>query len=399
MSTFGNAFSDTTRTTSQMDPDIRSRLLNLFGPANVGNNLVNRLNQSYQPFQGQRFAGQNQDQLTFNQRVRDDIGVVDNGGRTLANVFNSAVAQGGANLPMQTVSPVSGQAISQTAFGGSGLQPQARQSVQDVVARQFADTNLAGYQNPYTDEVINRALGDLDRATQMRLRGADDQATRMGAFGGDRASIERGLIQQESLREAGNLVANLRARGFEDAANRVETDISNTLAADELNQRADAQTTRDAMAIAADVETGNQAQTQRANEVEALNRLRSSQALLDAFGQGSDVYQDFLANFGAVGDRQMALDQRQLDFDFEEFARAVDYDQNMINNMIRLLAAAPGNKTEESSTELSTLGQVSNALDLIPGLQSGFEFLGDLLPRRRSGTPTVMADGTVVNIG
>ena len=30
----------------------------------------------------------------------------------------------------------------------------------------------------------------------------------------------------------------------------------------------------------------------------------------------------------------MALDQRQLDFNFEEFARAVDYDQNMINNMM-----------------------------------------------------------------
>ena len=68
-------------------------------------------------------------------------------------------------------------------------------------------------------------------------------------------------------------------------------------------------------------------------------------------------------------------------FDFEEFARAVDYDQNMINNMINLLRAAPGNTTEESATELSTVGQISNALELLPLIDAGITAGGNILYR------------------
>ena len=116
------------------------------------------------------------------------------------------------------------------------------------------------------------------------------------------------------------------------------------------------------MSIAADIATTNQNQKRMARTDEAVNQLRSAQLLANAFGQGSDVYRDYLADFAGIGDKQLAMDQRDKDFDFEEFARSVDYDQNMISNMINLLRAAPGDRTDTSETEMSTVGQIQNAI-------------------------------------
>ena len=225
--------------------------------------------------------------------------------------------------------------------------------------------------------MIDRALSDLDRATQMRMQAADDRATGARAFGGDRAAIERGMIDQESIRQAGTMAANLRARGYEDAASRVEQDISNQLTADQANQLADAQTTRDAMTIAADLAGQNQREGRIAATDEAMNQLRSSQALLNAFGQGSDAYREYLADFADIGDRQYAFDQRDKDFDFEEFARTGDYDQIMITNMINLLRAAPGDKTQEKSTELDTFGKMEQAMNLYNMATGSFDSIYD----------------------
>ena len=69
-----------------------------------------------------------------------------------------------------------------------------------------------------------------------------------------------------------------------------------------------------------------------------------------------------------VGDRLDARRQRELDFDFDEFARSVGYDQQMINNMINLLNVAQGDRTEEKKTEMGTIGQIGQVAELIPAL-------------------------------
>ena len=359
MSGFGSGFSNTERTTSTMDPDIKNRLTDLYGPApGVMNSLVNRLNTGYTGFQGDRFANMNADQLLFNQMVRDNIERAPG-----ADIFERSVSRADA-----TATPT-GMDVATSAFGPTDqpLAQAARSNIQDVVAGQFAGTNLDPYQNPYNTAVIDTALADLDRATQMRLRAADDQATKAGAYGGDRAAIERGLINEESLRTAGRMVADLRARGFEDAANRVEADLDREMKAQEANQLADRQTSRDALDTATAIERDD-----------PVNQLRASQALLNAFGQGSDQYRNYLADFMGIGDRLDDRSQRELDFDFAEFANAVNYDQNMIDNMIRLLSTATGDRQEETKTEMGTVGQISQVANLIPALGGAAgAFIGD----------------------
>ena len=390
MSSFGSGFSNTEKTTSRMDPDIKNRLTDLYGPApGVMNSLVNRLNTGYQNFlpprmrlmgdstdgylnsflpgsfpfleadgrtgevgpdsrYSSRFANQNQDQIDFNQMVRDNIANIPG-----KSIFDRSVSRADA-----TATPT-GMDVATSAYGTTGqpLAQAARANIQDVVAGQFAGTNLDPYQNPFNTAVIDTALADLDRATQMRLRAADDQATKAGAYGGDRAAIERGLINEESLRTAGRMVADLRARGFEDAANRVEADIDREMKAQETNQLADRQVSRDALDTATAIERDD-----------PVNQLRASQALLNAFGQGSDQYRNYLADFMGVGDRLDDRSQRELDFDFAEFANAVNYDQNMIDNMIRLLSTATGDRTEEKKTEMGTVGQLAQLSQAYPAL-------------------------------
>ena len=364
---FGSGFSNTQRTTSTMDPDIKNRLTDLYGPApGVMNSLVNRLNTGYGGFQGDRFANMNADQLLFNQMVRDNIERAPG-----ADIFERSVSRADA-----TATPT-GMDVATSAYGTTGqpLAQAARSNIQDVVAGQFAGTNLDPYQNPYNTAVIDTALADLDRATQMRLRAADDQATKAGAYGGDRAAIERGLINEESLRTAGRMVADLRARGFEDAANRVEADLDREMKAQEANQLADRQTSRDALDTATAIERDD-----------PVNQLRASQALLDAFGQGSDQYRNYLADFMGVGDRLDARDQRERDFQFAEFLASIGYDQDMINNMINLLKIGQqGDRTEETKTEMGTVGQLAQIADIAPALggmvSSATDFIGGLFNR------------------
>jgi len=366
MSGFGSGFSNTQRKTSTMDPDIKNRLTDLYGPApGVMNSLVNRLNTGYTGFQDDRFANMNADQLLFNQMVRDNISRAPG-----ADIFERSVSRADA-----TATPT-GMDVATSAFGPTDqpLAQAARSNIQDVVAGQFAGTNLDPYQNPYNTAVVDTALADLDRATQMRLRAADDQATKAGAYGGDRAAIERGLINEESLRTAGRMVADLRARGFEDAANRVEADLDREMKAQETNQLADRQTSRDALDTATAIERDD-----------PVNQLRASQALLNAFGQGSDQYRNYLADFMGVGDRLDDRSQRELDFDFAEFANAVNYDQNMIDNMIRLLSTATGDRQEETKTEMGTVGQLAQIANIAPALGGmiggATDFIGGLLNR------------------
>ena len=351
MSGFSSGFSNTEKTTSTMDPDIKNRLTDLYGPTpGVINSLVNRLNTGYGGYTGDRYGDMNEDQLRFNEMIRNNIENIPG-----KSIFDKAVTRADS-----TATPT-GMDVAKTAFGPTDqpLATAARENIKDVVAGQFAGTNLDPYQNPYNNAVIDTALADLDRATQMRLRTADDQATKAGAYGGDRAAIERGLIGEESLRTAGRMVADLRARGFEDAANRVEADLDRNLKAQEANQLADRQTSRDALDTATAIERDD-----------PLNQLRTAEALINAFSTGSDQYRNALGDFMSVGDRLDARDQREKDFQFAEFLASIGYDQDMINNMINLLSTATGDREEETKTEMGTIGQIGQVAELIPAIKA-----------------------------
>lgn len=102
---------------------------------------------------------------------------------------------------------------------------EARATAAGLAPRQFApfpEYNLGmvqKYMNPYESQVVQGALGDIERARQMQMAQEGAQATAARAFGGSRQAVTRSLVDEAALRNAGNLAAQLRQQGFTQAQN------------------------------------------------------------------------------------------------------------------------------------------------------------------------------------
>lgn len=81
-----------------------------------------------------------------------------------------------------------------------------------------AADNMARYRNPYEQDVVNTTLADFDQnAGQVRAAQAANGA-RNGAFGGSRFGIREAQTEGELARGRASADANIRAQGFNTAA-------------------------------------------------------------------------------------------------------------------------------------------------------------------------------------
>jgi len=93
-----------------------------------------------------------------------------------------------------------------------------------IGAQTYDTATAANYANPYQDQVISGALGDLQEAYGQTQKGMTAQAIGAGAFGGERQGIENVLGRERYLDTVGDTSARLRQAGFESGANRFAQD-------------------------------------------------------------------------------------------------------------------------------------------------------------------------------
>jgi hypothetical protein len=94
-----------------------------------------------------------------------------------------------------------------------------------AIGAQTYDANTAAtYANPYEQQVISGALGDLGEAYGQTQKQMNAQAIGAGAFGGSRQGIENVLGRERYLDTVGDTSARLRQAGFESGANRFMQD-------------------------------------------------------------------------------------------------------------------------------------------------------------------------------
>lgn len=139
------------------------------------------------------------------------------------SAFNGAQSLGGLN-----------QGLSDAMSGTRGLM---NYNPQSVTAGQLANTDMSAYMNPYTNEVIDRSLSDLERGRQGAISNTQGQATAAGAFGGSRHGVADSLTNREFADSAGSLAANLRNAGWNTALGAAQFDIGNRLGADQFNSQ------------------------------------------------------------------------------------------------------------------------------------------------------------------
>ena len=203
-----------------------------------------------------------------------------------------------ASLQAQQIGPLKGP--SNASFD---VDPVTAQQVQGrtVDAQSFSGTDLSPYQNQFQSEVIDAALGDIERSRQMAQNQNQANAVRAGAFGGDREAIVEAETNRGFAEQAARTAANLRAQGFESAARRAEADVGRAQTAglqtaqlgqqaDLANQRSDLQagTTSARLGLQGQIEAGRQnLQGDIASLQSDLARQRANQSADLAAGTSS----------------------------------------------------------------------------------------------------------------
>jgi hypothetical protein len=205
--------------------------------------------------------------------------------------------------------------------------PQAGQ-LAAIGAQTFTPAMAQQYMNPYENQVVTSALGDVERAYQGQQRALSSQAIGSGAFGGGREGVQRGVLGGEYLRQVGDVSGRLRQAGFESGAQR--------FAADRASQ------------------------------------LGSAQAQLASLAGASSG----LAQFGG---QERGIQQAGLTEAFRDFVEEQGFEQNQINQVIGALAGAPIRSYGEERTGYtsqvvgapSPFGQIMGAAGAIGSLPPG----------------------------
>lgn len=225
-----------------------------------------------------------------------------------------------------------------------------------VNAPSFLTGNVDAYMNPYISNVENAALQRLEGATKQAVNRIGDQARAAGAFGGSRQGIAEGTALGEASRSAGELSANLRSQGFNQAAALMQADQQRAMQAALANQAAGittGQTNLDAMMRA-----------QLANQSAGL---QGAQLRMGAAGQLGTLAQQAQAArlqdasvLEQVGMQRQAQQQALLDEAYGRYMEQRNYPIEMLNLRLGATSATPYSST--STTQSTAPRQSGNGL-------------------------------------
>lgn len=124
------------------------------------------------------------------------------------------------------------------AYGGNAADMftnMGNTTVPDVTAERLGDMDLSEYMNPYTQNVIDTTMRDLNTQFGIQRQGIDDYAASQNAFGGDRQQLQSGVLGDKFLDTKARTLADLWSKNYTNAQTAGQYDISNRLGADTGN--------------------------------------------------------------------------------------------------------------------------------------------------------------------
>jgi hypothetical protein len=154
-------------------------------------------------------------------------------GMTPAQSQSLATISGGSAAPT-TATPTAIAPYAPTGMAPTNPYQQASMAQMGALlgtagAGTIGGANLAQYQNPYTQQVIDANQADILRGAQMGLNDLDTQASRAGAFGGSRHGVAMGEMGRGVAQMLGQQSAQLRQQGFMNAQQMAQQDIQNRM--------------------------------------------------------------------------------------------------------------------------------------------------------------------------
>lgn len=329
---------------------------NYAGAQNVASN--------FQPYTGPLTAGFNPTQIQA-QGVLSGIATDPRYAATSQNAINSTQGVMNANLPT-TITPST------------------------YNAAQVGDTDLTKYLNPYTNDVVNTTLADLQHARDQQQVSDNAAATAAGAFGGTRQSVLNANTTNDYLRNVASTAANLRSGAYTNAQNVAASDVAARNAASQFNAT----------------------QTQNASQNSFANALAAAGLRLNAAGQLESLNQADLARaaqqagiLSAVGDTQQQQQQQEYTNEYNRFLQNLNIASQAQQLRNQALGIIPIEQTTTTDSQTHTNPGVGGILGGIAslglaaatggsslGLTSGLGALGGIFGKY-SQTPAFTTNG------
>jgi hypothetical protein len=249
--------------------------------------------------------------------------------------------------------------------------------------RGLLSQDIGAYQSPYQQQVIDLAMGDIQRQADIARGGAQDRAIRAGAFGGSRSAIIESESQRPYAEQMARTSADLRQRGYEQAQAAAQSDLARQqqlgmFGSEQQQQRALQQAQLGQQAGIFGAELGQQrrmqqAQLQQQRQLGGLDiagraaltqpqlemQARQQRAGLLGGLQGQQVQQ--LGLLGGAGAQQQALQQRAIDAQRGEFQRALGYPQQQIG-LLQAGLGTPLISTTQTASEKAGAGDILSSV-------------------------------------
>ena len=214
----------------------------------------------------------------------------------------------------------------------------ARGNVRDVGATMGANL-MAQYQNPFEAQVVQGALGDIERQRQIAQQAQQAKAVGARAFGGSRQAVAEALSNEDYTRQAAQTAAQLRSAGFTTAAGLAQQDAARMLQANLANQGIDVTLEQANAQLLQQANLANQQAGLTANQ----QRIAGSSALSDV---GQQLFGQRMSQAQAMA--QIAQTEQQLAQAAADAARTAGLEQQQVIN--QALALQPGGGAGTVST-------------------------------------------------
>jgi len=199
-------------------------------------------------------------------------------------------------------------------------------------------SGMANYQNPYTQQVIDTTLADIDRSRQIANQQGAAQAVRAKAFGGSRQGVAEAETNRAAMEQAARTAAQLRSQGFQTAGEMAARDIGYGL-------------------------QGNQQGLAAAQQLGALGALGQTAGLTGAQAMFTS------------GEQQRALTQANMSQAYEDFQRQWQYPIEQLRIRQSALGMVPATQTSTTQTTPSTIQQIGTIGQAAGGLANAFNLL------------------------
>lgn len=344
--------------------------------------------QPFIPYTGPQVAGFNPDQLRQFQATR---GMFESGQAYDPTKALQGMAQEQFKPTIQPVTGFQAPTIEATqAPGAAQIGPVSTPQFRGLLSQ-----DIGAYQSPYQQQVIDLAMGDIQRQADIARGSAQDRAIRAGAFGGSRSALIESESQRPYAEQMAKTAAGLRQSGFEQAQQAAQADLVRQqqlgmFGSEQEQQRAVQQAQLGQQAGIFGAELGQQrnlqqAQMQQQRQMGGLDiagraaltqpqlemQARGQQAALLGGLQGQQLRG--LGLLGGIGQQQQGLQQAGIGASMGEFQRALQYPQQQFGLLSQAVTGIPGQTSTTTGYNPSSFERLQSGLNAYQGVSNLFQ--------------------------